>query len=300
MYCCTFGKTMHMECCLKLKVVLYPVTGGKCRLKECFDGYYFKHQKGNKTLCIIVGESDSEQFIQVITNDFSEKVPFTRGNTFSRKGIALNIDTPRLSLAGKLRYVGLSSIKYDIMGPFKLFPMECSHGIISMYHRLDGRVVLNGEIIDFTDGIGYIEKDGGCSFPSSYMWIQANDFLSPCSIMAAVADIPFYGINFRGCICIIQYMGREYRLATYLGVRVLLCTRNRLILEQGRYRLEVRVGDTGGHELSAPVNGQMTRTILESASCPAEFIFRIRKKTILHLYSRHASFEYEGENRKLK
>lgn len=112
-----------------------------------FDGYYYKHQKGNHTLCLIAGQSASEKFIQVITNDFSEKVPFTKGN------------------------------------------------------------------------------------PSSYLWIQANDFQMPCSIMAAVADIPFFGLHFRGCICIIQCMGREYRLATYLGVRVLLCTRNRLVLQ---------------------------------------------------------------------
>lgn len=269
-------------------------------MEKGFDGYYFKHQKGDKTLCIIVGESESDGFIQVITNDFSEQVSFTKGNIFSRKGIALNINTPRLSLNGRLRYIGLSPIKYDIMGPFKLFPMECSHGIISMYHRLEGKVVLNGEVIDFTGGIGYIEKDGGCSFPSSYMWVQANDFVTPCSVMAAVADIPFCGLHFRGCICIVQYMGREYRLATYLGVRVLACTDGRLILKQGKYRLEIKVGDTDRHELSAPTNGQMTRIIRESASCPAEFAFYIREKAVFRLHSEHASFEYEDENKKLK
>lgn len=259
-----------------------------------FDGYYYKHQKGNHTLCLIAGQSASEKFIQVITNDFSEKVPFTKGNIFSRKGIMLDINTKQLSLTGRICYKGISPIKYDIMGPFCLFPMECRHGIISMYHRLEGQVLLNGRIIDFTDGTGYIEKDSGCSFPSSYLWIQANDFQMPCSIMAAVADIPFFGLHFRGCICVIQCMGREYRLATYLGVRVLLCTRNRLVLKQGRYMLEVRIGDYRGRELSAPVNGKMIRTIVESASCFAEFIFYMHGKKVFHLYSQHAGFEYEG------
>ena len=77
------------------------------------------------------------------------------------------------------------------MGPFKYFPMECRHGIISMRHTLEGRLKLNGKEIDFTNGLGYIEKDSGRSFPSSYVWVQANDFDEPCSIMASVADIPF-------------------------------------------------------------------------------------------------------------
>ena len=47
----------------------------------------------------------------------------------------------------------------DRMGPFKYFPMECRHRIISMRHTLEGRLKLNGKEIDFTNGLGYIEKD---------------------------------------------------------------------------------------------------------------------------------------------
>ena len=262
-------------------------------LSNYFDGYYFKHQKDGRTLCLIAGKSDTEKFIQVITSDFSVKVPFTKGNIFSKKGVILDIRTENLSLTGKIKYHNLSPIRYDIMGPFSLFPMECSHGIISMRHWLEGSINLNGEKIDFTGGLGYIEKDSGCSFPSSYAWIQANDFPEPCSIMAAVAKIPFFIIHFRGCICIIQYRGREYRLATYLGVRVLACSKDRIILKQGRYRLEIYIKDDNFHPLSAPANDGMTRTILESVSCRAEFFFYKGQTQIFHLFSSHTSFEYE-------
>lgn len=260
-----------------------------------FEGYYYKHQKDNQTLCIIVGQAGSEKFIQVITNGFSEKVPYTEGNMFSKKGIILDIQTPYLVLTGKIRYSELCPIKYDIMGPFRFFPMECRHGVISMYHRLKGKVLLNGEEIDFTGGRGYMEKDSGKSFPSSYTWIQANDFSEPCSIMASVASIPFCRFHFQGCICVIQYRGKEYRLATYLGVRILSCTPKRIVLKQGRYRLEIRIHSPKGHKLSAPKNGEMTRTILENPSCPAEFLFYIREKRVFYLHSEHASFEYERE-----
>lgn len=201
-------------------------------MRKFFEGYYYKHQKNGQTLSLIVGYSGSERFIQVITGDFSEKFPFTSGNYFSEKGVVLNLKSERITLSGKIRYENLSPIKYDIMGPFRFFPMECRHGIVSMRHLLRGKITLNGEVIDFTDGIGYIEKDSGCSFPSSYMWVQANDFPAECSVMAAVAVIPFCGLHFRGCICVVQYGGKEYRLATYLGVRVLVQSRKILVLKQ--------------------------------------------------------------------
>lgn len=269
-------------------------------MKNYFEGYYFKHQKGDDTLCLIVGQSNSEQFIQVITNDYSKKLSFTedddffvKGSFFSSEGIILNLKDEGFSLTGTIRYHELSPIKYDIMGPFRFFPMECRHGVISMFHRLEGCVNLNGKEIDFTNGKGYIEMDSGCSFPSSYVWIQANDFDKPCSIMAAVARIPFYGLRFKGCICIIQYQGREYRLATYLGVRVILCTQNRIILKQGKYLLDIKVQGKNGHPLVAPVNGKMKRRIIENASCLATFTFYKRDKLIFRLKSQHAGFEYE-------
>lgn len=262
-------------------------------MSNYFNGYYFKHQKEDQVLCIIAGYSNSEKFIQVITKDFSVQVPYTKGNAFWRKGAILDIDTPGFSLKGEIRYKNLSPIKYDIMGPFRFFPMECRHGIISMYHRLEGKVLLNGEIIDFTGGTGYIEKDSGRSFPSSYVWVQANDFSKPCAIVTAVAKIPFCGLHFRGCICVIQYQGREYRLTTYLGVRVLVCTKDRIILKQGKYRLEIRIKNPNGHDLSAPMDGEMTRTIVEAASCEAEFCFYIKDKLEFCLCSQHAGFEFE-------
>lgn len=266
-------------------------------MKHYFEGYYFKHQqKGadGRTLSIIVGYADKERFIQIITDDFSAKVPFTKENYFSENGIRLNIKTPQITLTGEIRYWNPTPVKYDIMGPFRYFPMECRHGVVSMYHRLSGKVRLNGEVIDFTNGIGYLESDRGRSFPSSYVWIQANDFAKPgCSIMASVARIPVCGFHFRGCICVVKYEGREYRFATYLGVRVVLCTKNRIILKQGKYLLEIRVKNQHARRLNAPVKGQMSRRVLETASCPAEFKLYVRGKCKFCLRTQRASFECE-------
>ena len=263
-------------------------------MKHSFQGYYFKHQNGDQTLCLIVGRSDSGRFLQIITNEFSKKIPFPEGVELTRKGISLSVKEPGLTLSGRIRYGRKSPIRYDIMGPFCLIPMECRHGIISMEHRLKGKVSLNGTVMDFTGGKGYMEMDSGRSFPSAYAWIQANDFKIPCSIMASAAVIPFLGLHFRGCICIIHYRGREYRLATYLGARILACSRENMVLEQGKYRLEIQVDGTEGHRLRAPQNGRMSRTILETPSCPAKFSFYEKRRLVFRLRSRHASYEWEG------
>lgn len=263
------------------------------KTKTFFQGTYFKHQKGNETLCLIAGQSGSEKFIQVITQNGSWHAPFTSGNCFSENGVILDIHTDNLSLTGKITYHNLTPIRYDIMGPFQFFPMECRHGVISMNHSLKGSVALNGKSIDFTGGKGYIEKDSGRSFPSSYTWVQANDFHGKTSIMAAIAAIPVGRLSFRGCICVINHMGREYRLATYLGVKIQRCTKKRIVLKQGKYRLCIRIYQKDGFSLSAPRNGEMSRKITESASCPASYTLYKGKKQIFHLLSRHTSFESE-------
>ncbi len=263
-------------------------------MKKFFDGDYYKHTNGSDVLCFVVGRTNDEEFIQVITRDKSYNIPYIKGNSFSYEGIKLDIHTDELDLTGEIKYSPLSPIKYDIMGPFKFFPMECRHRVISMYHALSGNVTLNGTKMNFDDGIGYIEGDSGTSFPSYYTWLHANDFKEKCSVMVSVANIPFAGLHFKGCICVVQYGGKEYRLATYLGVKVVCCNEKEIILKQGKYRLNIKLGEICGHPLAAPDLGEMSRTIIETPACPAEYSFYIKDKQIFKMDSNMTSFECEN------
>jgi tocopherol cyclase len=63
------------------------------------------------------------------------------------------------------------------MGWYSFVPfMECYHGVISLYNNIFGKLSANDRIIDYTDEIGYIEKDWARSFPSSRLWMQTNHF----------------------------------------------------------------------------------------------------------------------------
>jgi len=273
-------------------------------MKGRFEGWYHKHQASGKSLALIPGRADSGAFVQVVTNNQAYNISYplshyykgdtlrVGGSTFSPSGIIFDIRRPELTLTGEIEYKGLTPIRGDIMGPFRFVPMECRHGVISMKHKLFGSVTINGETLDFSDGIGYIESDSGRSFPAGYTWVQCNDFQQDCSIMASVARIPFYGLKFWGCICVVWLNGREYRLATYNGVKILRCERGILELSQGKYKLSVTVDLREGVALPAPDLGTMSRVIRESLSCPARFQFWEGDCVLFDGKSDHASYEW--------
>ncbi len=273
-------------------------------MKTFFEGWYYKHQQDGKTLAIIAGRSHETAFIQVITNNASFHIPYglheyhrskvlqVGQSTFTRESISLNIQTDALSLTGQLRYHSLTPLKSDIMGVFRFLPMECRHTVVSLHHRITGAVCLQGQHMDFTNGIGYIEGDSGCSFPEYYTWVHSNDFDEPCSVMVSVAKIPFGGRHFEGCIAAVWYRGKEYRLATYHGVSILCHTARCLELLQGDLRLMITLQETEGHMLYAPHQGNMTRRIRESPAVTARFQFFIKNNTLFDYVSHNTSFEH--------
>lgn len=268
--------------------------------RKGFEGWYFKHQKEDRLLAFIPGEAESGAFIQLLSPEGARQFAVSRlivrngmiradQCRFSKWGC--HIDLP--GVCGDIAYGPLAPLSSDIMGPFRFFPMECRHGVLSMAHSLRGGVTVDGHLYCFGGGQGYIEKDSGTSFPRSYLWMQCNDFPQPCSIMVSIAHIPFCGSAFRGCICAILYRGKEYRLATYRGVRIRSFSAERICLSQGSLLLELDLSPSqAGHPLRAPQQGKMSHTIRES--CNAQLRARLTKgeKTIFDLQSEHAVYEY--------
>jgi hypothetical protein len=269
-------------------------------LKKGFEGWYFKHQKEGETVAFIPGHAESGAFIQMINSRGSrhfdvESLTVQHGVIradsclFSRKGVI--IDLPGIN--GKIDYGRVSPLSSDIMGPFKFLPMECRHGIISMHHTLKGSLSIDGASTDFTGGNGYIEKDSGTSFPRSYLWLQCNDFPAKCSVMLSIAHIPFAGLSFTGCICAIIYEGKEYRLATYNGVRIKRWDSEHIRLTQGRLTLEADISSQAeGYALRSPIEGQMSGTIRESSNVRLHLRLWDRDKKLIDQISPYAAFEY--------
>lgn len=277
-----------------------------------FYGWYLKCQSDTQTLAIIPAIHESENHescsIQIITeqNAWTADFPaeaFRRAkkninidrNQFSDKGIRLAIYTPELEVAGKLKFGPLSPLKYDIMGPFSLVPfLECRHMVWSMQHSVTGTVHINGQKYSFQNANGYWEGDQGRSFPKGYAWTQC--FFEDGSLMLSVADIPMTGFHFTGIIGVILWKGKEFRLATYLGAKAIWMEDGIIRIVQGDLELEAWLLETSERPLKAPVNGDMTRTIHESAVCRAFYRLRKGNHTLFSFKTDQASFEYEYSN----
>ena len=217
-------------------------------------------------------------------------------SSFGSQGIDLHIQQDNLSLCGSLRYGPFTALRSDIMGPFRFFAgMQCSHGVISMGHSLSGTLELNGERLDLSDGIGYIETDRGRSFPSKYLWTQCVwDGPERGSLMLAIATIPLPVGGFTGCICSVFYGGREYRLATYRGARTAKWSPSGAVIRQGKYRLEVELLNEQRQALRAPVEGRMERTIHESLCAEVRYRFWHGDHLLFQHTDSNASFEYSS------
>ena len=278
-------------------------------MQNTFYGWYLKCQSDAGTLAVIPAmhrtKHQTSCSIQFITEDnvYTARFPgsafWHRGKTiyvgknyFSEHGMCLSVDTPKLSVKGTLRFGSLTPIKYDIMGPFALAPfMECRHHIFSMCHTVAGTVYVNERKYSFPHSLGYWEGDSGRSFPKKYAWTQC--LFSQGSLMLSVADIPFAGIHFMGIIGIVLWMGREYRLATYLGAKPAAIENGVLRIVQHDLCLEVRLLKKAAQPLRAPVMGSMKRTIHESAACTAYYHLQKAGQTLFAFESSQASFEYE-------
>jgi tocopherol cyclase len=297
--------------------------------KSYFEGWYYKQvtADGKNTISFIPGvnfeRAGANSFIQCLhlnqnnelkaynidypidsfssyENPFSVKAANSK---FSLDGITLDIDSKELNVSGNVKLIDLTPIKTSIMNPnimgfFSYIPfMECNHGVISMSHKLKGSLIVNGETIDFTHGRGYIEKDWGRSFPSSYLWIQSNHFQDATTgLFCSVAKIPFLGFSFNGFICNLIHQGVEYRFATYNGSKLILNEQSdnsvHLQLKNKKYSLGIKGETVLSKKLLAPKMGSMDKTIKEGLSGKVEIILKDKNgHTILAAKSHQCGME---------
>lgn len=305
---------------MRRKILKQILFQGNLKKKNYFEGWYYKQvTKDEKfVISIIPGVSlikkNPHSFIQYIIaknnqegeriktgyfkfslEDFSYsneefKVKIEE-NIFKETHMDINLNNEEISIKGRIDFgvfteINKSLISPNIMGYFAYIPnMECNHGIISMNHTIKGSLIVDGEIIDFTGGKGYIEKDYGTSFPKEYLWVQSNNFKNKStSLFLSVADIPFGGRSFRGYICNLSYEGKEYRYATYTNskiTRLELLEKEFLIEFKNKYSTLIIEGiSKEPKELVAPKTGEMNIKIKEELWGVVRIFLSDRNKNI--------------------
>ncbi len=315
-----------------LKKLFDPaIYQGKSKKKNYFEGWYYKliSKEQRHALAVIPGVSfgkraeDRHAFIQVL--DAGSKVSYIRyelsdfsyssdqfgitigGNYFSDREMRLDINNDRYKMTGRLTFHKIvafpKSLKRPgIMGPYTFVPlMECNHGIINIHHEISGRLSILGNTADFSGGYGYIEKDWGRSFPETWIWLQSNHFgADDITVMFSAAKIPWMGRSFPGFISFIRIKGRILLFATYTGAKIIDLTYRddqlEIVLEDWRYRMEIRAKHSEGEILKAPKNGLMDHEILESISAVVHVTLSDKKGLVVYNGSgTHAGLEIAND-----
>ena len=187
-----------------------------------------------------------------------------------------------------------------IMGWYSFVPfMECYHGVVSVDHTIRGELEVYGKRVNFTGGRGYIEKDWGRSFPSSWIWMQTNHFEADrrVSLMASVANIPWIGSHFIGCIVGFLLDDTLYRFATYTGAKMKIDLREQgvdLIFTDRKYRLEISAEQGHAGALVSPISGMMTGKVNESMQAKVNVRFFAGKEMLYEGTGRNAGLELAG------
>ncbi len=280
----------------KLRSLFHPeMYHGWGKKSKYFEGWYFKMVSNDrqKAMAIIPGvamdENGSQQaFIQILDGIHctSEYLRFPidvfeadakrflirlNKNEFSAGEIRLDLPTIKGHLTFENRTPWPNKwYSPGIMGPYSFVPyMECYHGIVSMDHKVNGSLEWRGRQYDFTDGIGYMEKDWGHSFPSAYVWMQSNHFSDrKISAKFSVAKIPWLTGSFVGFIGGLWLRDHLISFTTYNGSKLLSCEitqeQVRVKIEKKDLLVEVVAERRAGTQLAAPIQGFMDGRIEES------------------------------------
>lgn len=263
-------------------------------MKGTFFGKYYKFiSPTGFSMAIIVAESNEGPSIQLITRQSSYQIrDLSSVRIENENRFMFSINQDGLNMTGALEIKQLHPLSKKVMGPFSNIPfLECRHEIYSMYHDVTGSLNVNGEEISFENGYGYIEGDAGRNFPKKYIWYNS---VLPCrqTLTLAIAHIPFGLFSFTGVLCFLKTEKDEYYLCTWHGVKIEKAKDRTVILQKGSDRLELEVDDREGHLLSAPVQGNMVRTIKENLVIPSKYRFLRNGKVILEGEDSYSSCEW--------
>lgn len=304
---------------------------GNLSRTKYFEGWYFKQvgSDGAK-IAIIPGISlagkKSHAFIQVFNGRTGEsqyysfpieefipnKAPFAveiGGSRFSYEGIDIEIED---IVKGSLKFTSLIPYNYSwmergVMGWYGYVPfMETYHGLLSLDHRVNGSIVIGEDKHVFQWGNGYIEKDWGESFPSSWIWMQSNSFEEKGdSFMLSIAVIPWLGSSFIGHLAILRIGGETINLSTYRGGRITMLNKEngkvRITVQSKKYNLSIHATQGESVLLKSPIQGRMTGRTVESLDSRIVLDLKERKsrKTIFKGSGLDAGLEIMDERDEL-
>jgi len=294
-----------------------------------FEGWYYKlvsvdeQHRYAVIPGVLLGE-DGHTFIQVLDGSTGESSyhswPLEKfwasdrdfevrieSNRFTVDSIHLGTDSQEGNIQGTLKFDRtvpwpVSWASPGIMSWYAWVPfMETYHGVLSFDHHIEGSLEIDGHVLDFSGGRGYIEKDWGQAFPEAYVWFQTNHLETPgTSITASVAIIPWLRSAFRGFIVGLWHDQNLYRFATYTNAKIeklaISDIRVDWVIIDKNYRLELKATRAQDGLLRGPSRVDMGRRVNESLQAVVEVRLSTRDgRVVFEGQGRNAGLEVHGD-----
>ncbi|MBE2187920.1 MAG: hypothetical protein IAE98_00505 [Candidatus Kapabacteria bacterium] len=300
-----------------------------------FEGWYYKNvsYNGESIVSIIPGvfkskdKSKEHAFIQFIDGksnqttyfrfDINEFRAFQKpfevqiGNCiFNNREIFIDIRRDDSLTYGHIKLGDLTpwpvtTFSPGAMGWYGFVPtMECNHGVLSMNHKIEGKLLVNDKVYILARGKGYIEKDWGKSFPSAYVWMQSNHFKHKgASFMASIARVPWIIGSFKGLLMGFHLNDKLYKFASYTGAKLEHLEINAEMVNfrvyDSKYVLNVKVKRAAGGLLKAPYEKQMLERVTESLNSEIELeLYKFKGRNSELIFSdvaKYAGLEVTGD-----
>lgn len=236
----------------------------KCKKKNYFFGKYYKfvNQLGY-SFALIDADTSKGKVIQLINENESYVIKDPTQIRVKENVIEFDVMQPGLAIKGFLSIGELHPLTKDVMGILRKCHIPCKHNIYSMYHKVGGRLLINGKLHSFLNGVGYIEGDEGLSFPKRYIWFNSVNY--DYGLTLAIATIPLCKVfRFTGCFLTIKDEEHEYVFSSLNGLRIEKISKYLLILRKGSYVFKLYLDDSVGQKLYAPKQGEMKYFIHEA------------------------------------
>lgn len=268
-----------------------------------FEGWYYKcrsEQIGN--IAVIFGVSSSvntkQAFIQIVHHTAIQGYysfaldllsiqddPFIvriGESTFTKQEAMVCLPQVQLHLVfDEIIPLPSSAWHPSIMGPLLyLKHLPCYHHIISLHGKASGYLLdSRTKKKQVFQGLGYIEKDYGVSFPSGYGWCHGVH--EDAMIVAAVAKVPYVKKEHIGFFVVLKKGDQLLRFSSYqLGVvRRFSHYRNRIYMEFEQFltQVSIHIEYQNVCQLKAPKNGDMTDLVEESLDCVIDVLVERRE-----------------------
>jgi hypothetical protein len=296
---------------------------GNFERNKYFEGWFQKvySKEHNASFILIYGyatqnSDDHFGFLQVLVPDQEPEIAyfpkyevscdieqhiFRLGHNLLTKE-SIHINTHSFSIDLKLKNLHPLRTFKNSMGYAYFIPnLPCYHSVLTTAQNVSGEIQHNGVYYSLNNGMGYLEKNWGTTFPESYFWIHAVDPNNPArSLLFSKAKIVWLGktyIKHVGYLCL-DGQQIELRELKNFSVSNSNVSPENQIIQMRSASAQIDLSLDYGREVvfHGPKDGALSRLIQHKTDVKIEVLLNYENRK--HKYQMVGNFEDIGLFRK--